>query len=165
MRIGLLSDTHFHIDPSWVEYFESCDEIWHAGDIGNIEVLDFLSAIKPVRAVYGNIDGALLRAELPEDLLFELQGVKVLMSHIGGYPGKYTPRVRALIEQHQPDLFICGHSHILRIIYDQKYKMLTINPGAAGIHGFHKVKTIVRFTLAAGRITDAEIVEMGTKKL
>ena len=137
MRVALLSDTHSHIDASWLKYFESCDEIWHAGDFGNIEVLDYLKEIKPVRAVWGNIDGHLLRAELPEVNIFEVEGMKVMMIHIGGYPGKYESRARRLIEFHRPGLFICGHSHILRVIYDKKYEMLTMNPGAAGIHGFH----------------------------
>ncbi|HMT76795.1 MAG TPA: metallophosphoesterase family protein [Saprospiraceae bacterium] len=163
MRVALLSDTHSHIDASWLKYFESCDEIWHAGDFGNIEVLDYLKEIKPVRAVWGNIDGHLLRAELPEVNIFEVEGMKVMMVHIGGYPGKYESRARRLIEFHRPGLFICGHSHILRVIYDKKYEMLTMNPGAAGIHGFHKIKTLLRFSIIGGKIFDAEVVELGTK--
>ncbi|HQU95925.1 MAG: metallophosphoesterase family protein [Saprospiraceae bacterium] len=163
MRVALLSDTHSHIDASWLKYFESCDEIWHAGDFGNIEVLDYLKEIKPVRAVWGNIDGHLLRAELPEVNIFEVEGMKVMMIHIGGYPGKYESRARRLIEFHRPGLFICGHSHILRVIYDKKYEMLTMNPGAAGIHGFHKIKTLLRFSIIGGKIFDAEVVELGTK--
>jgi len=163
MRVALLSDTHSHIDASWLKYFESCDEIWHAGDFGNIEVLDYLKEIKPVRAVWGNIDGHLLRAELPEVNIFEVEGMKVMMVHIGGYPGKYESRARRLIEFHRPGLFICGHSHILRVIYDKKYEMLTMNPGAAGLHGFHKIKTLLRFSIIGGKIFDAEVVELGTK--
>ena len=163
MRVALLSDTHSHIVASWLKYFESCDEIWHAGDFGNIEVLDYLKEIKPVRAVWGNIDGHLLRAELPEVNIFEVEGMKVMMIHIGGYPGKYESRARRLIEFHRPGLFICGHSHILRVIYDKKYEMLTMNPGAAGIHGFHKIKTLLRFSIIGGKIFDAEVVELGTK--
>ncbi|MCA0332758.1 MAG: metallophosphatase family protein [Bacteroidetes bacterium] len=163
MRVALLSDTHSHIDASWLKYFESCDEIWHAGDFGNIEVLDYLKEIKPVRAVWGNIDGHLLRAELPEVNIFEVEGMKVMMIHIGGYPGKYESRARRLIEFHRPGLFICGHSHILRVIYDKKYEMLTMNPGAAGLHGFHKIKTLLRFSIIGGKIFDAEVVELGTK--
>ncbi len=163
MRVALLSDTHSHIDASWLKYFESCDEIWHAGDFGNIEVLDYLKEIKPVRVVWGNIDGHVLRAELPEVNIFEVEGMKVMMIHIGGYPGKYESRARRLIEFHRPGLFICGHSHILRVIYDKKYEMLTMNPGAAGIHGFHKIKTLLRFSIIGGKIFDAEVVELGTK--
>lgn len=163
MRIALLSDTHGHIDPQWAAYFEHCDEIWHAGDIGNIEVLDYLKGMKPVRAVWGNIDGHILRAELPETQYFHMEGLKVFMIHIGGYPGRYDPKARQLIELHRPGLFICGHSHILRVIYDKKYQMLTMNPGAAGIYGFHKIKTMLRFSITDGRVHDAEVIELGQK--
>jgi len=163
MRIGLISDTHSYIDPQWEQYFNSCDEIWHAGDIGSVEVLDYLHKLKPVRAVFGNIDNKDIRQELPEILNFSLQGVKILITHIGGYPGKYNPVATGLILENKPDLFICGHSHILRVIYDHKYKMLTMNPGAAGIHGFHQIKTILRFSIEGGRIKDAEVVELGKK--
>lgn len=165
MRIALLSDTHGYIDPLWSEYFTSCDEIWHAGDIGTIEVLDHLKNFKPVRAVFGNIDGHLLRAELPETMEFEVEGMKVLMTHIGGYPGKYESRARRLIEFYRPGLFICGHSHILRVIYDKKFQLLAMNPGAAGLHGFHKVKTMLRFSISEGKVHDAEVIELGTKRL
>lgn len=163
MRIALLSDTHGYIDSNWNQYFESCDEIWHAGDFGTLEVLDYLKAIRPVRAVWGNIDNHLLRTELPETQVFVTNGIKVLMTHIGGYPGKYESRARRLIEFHRPGLFICGHSHILRVIYDKKYQLLSMNPGAAGIHGFHKIKTMLRFTILEGRVLDAEVIEMGGK--
>lgn len=163
MRIGLISDTHSFIDPNWEKYFESCDEIWHAGDIGSLTVTDHLKSLKPLRAVFGNIDHKDIRAEFPETLVFNCEGVKVLMIHIGGYPDKYDGFARTLIMEEQPGLFICGHSHILRVIYDKKYKMLTMNPGAAGIHGFHKVKTIIRFTILEGRISDAEVVELGSR--
>jgi putative phosphoesterase len=151
MRVALLSDTHSHIDASWLKYFESCDEIWHAGDFGNIEVLDYLKEIKPVRAVWGNIDGHLLRAELPEVNIFEVEGMKVMMVHIGGYPGKYESRARRLIEFHRPGLFICGHSHILRVIYDKKYEMLTMNPGAAGYMDFTRSKHFCAFPSLEGK--------------
>jgi len=163
MRIALLSDTHGHIDTQWASYFEPCDEIWHAGDIGNIEVLDYLESLKPVKAVWGNIDGHILRAELPEVQSFQTEGLKVTMIHIGGYPGRYDPKARQLIEQNRPGLFICGHSHILRVIYDKKYQMLTMNPGAAGIYGFHKIKTMLRFSITDGRVHDAEVIELGQK--
>lgn len=162
-RIGLLSDTHSWLDPLVFQYFESCDEIWHAGDIGNVQVADELEAFRPFRAVYGNIDGAPLRARYPEDLRFTCEGVEVFMTHIGGYPGKYHPRIRPELKSNPPKLFICGHSHILKVIPDKELGLLHINPGACGIEGFHKVKTIVRFSLDAGRIFDLEVVELGAR--
>lgn len=158
-KIGLLSDTHGFVDESVYKHFESCDEIWHAGDIGSQNVIDDLSAFKPFRAVYGNIDNHSLRNQYPENNVFELEGVKVFITHIAGYPGKYNPRVRALIEEHKPKLFVCGHSHILKVQYDKKYQHLHMNPGAYGNHGFHKVKTMLRFTLDKGAIKDLEIIE------
>ena len=162
-RIGLLSDTHSHLDESIFQYFEECDEIWHAGDIGASEVADKLEAFRPLRAVYGNIDDPAMRRRFPEDLRFECEGVDVLMTHIGGYPGCYSKRVREIIRQKPPRLFICGHSHILKVMPDKKYGLLHINPGAAGQQGFHKVKTIVRFTLVEGDIKDLQVVELGVK--
>ena len=163
MRIGLLSDTHSHLDESIFEYFEECDEIWHAGDIGSLSVVERLETFRPFKAVYGNIDGATLRQEFPENLIFDCEGVKVLMTHIGGYPGRYTSRVRKLLQLHRPKLYICGHSHILKIMPDPKLGMLHINPGAAGVHGFHKMKTIVRFSLEQGKISRVEVVELGLR--
>jgi putative phosphoesterase len=162
-RIGLLSDTHSHLDTSLFNYFEECDEIWHAGDIGNYEVAQQLQDFRPFKAVYGNIDGHTVRMDFPENLIFEMAGVKVLLTHIGGYPGRYTKRVRQLIEQERPKLYICGHSHILKVQYDKKYDLLHMNPGAAGKHGFHTMKTAMRFTLAAGNITDLEVIELGKR--
>jgi putative phosphoesterase len=162
-RIGLLSDTHGFIDPNLRKYLDSCDEIWHAGDIGNLSVTDTLASWKPVRAVYGNIDGDKLRVVHPENQIFELEGVKVLITHIGGYPGRYTARVRDLIIQEKPKLYICGHSHILKVMFDKKHQVLHMNPGAAGIHGFHKVKTFLRFTLDKGEIKDLEVIELGNR--
>lgn len=162
-RIALLSDTHGYVDPKLAKYLESCDEIWHAGDIGTVEVTDALAKLKPLRAVYGNIDGDKLRLIHPENQVFELEGVKVLMTHIGGYPGRYNARVRALIEHERPKLYICGHSHILRVMFDKKYNCLHMNPGACGIHGFHHVKTFLRFTLDAGNIKDLEVIELGKR--
>ena len=162
-RIALLSDTHGYLDSKLKKYIDSCDEVWHAGDIGTLAVTDTLESWKPLRAVYGNIDGAEVRVVHPENQIFTLEGVKVLITHIGGYPGKYNPRVRALIEEEKPQLYICGHSHILKVLHDKKYDCLHMNPGAAGIHGFHKVKTLLRFTLENGNIKDLQVVELGNR--
>lgn len=160
-RIGLLSDTHGHFDPKLHEYFEQCDEVWHAGDIGDLSVLDELEAHYKVRAVHGNIDGTRVRARAPEDQRFTLEGVKVWMTHIGGKPGNYKPHVREGFRSERPELFICGHSHICQVEYDRKEGLLFMNPGAAGREGFHKVRTILRFTLNEGRPSDMEVVELG----
>ena len=162
-RIALLSDTHGYLDPKLPKYLEECDEIWHAGDIGTVEVTDALAKLKPLRAVYGNIDGDKLRLIHPENQLFELEGVKVLITHIGGYPGRYNARVRDLIQRERPKLYICGHSHILKVMFDKKYNCLHMNPGACGNHGFHQVKTLLRFTLDAGNIKDLEVIELGKR--
>lgn len=163
-RIGLISDTHSYLDPQVFEYFKNCDELWHAGDIGTLDVTDRLAEFKPLRAVWGNIDDNKARAHYKEDELFELEGFKVLMTHIGGYPGHYSPRARQIIQQHQPDIFVCGHSHILRVMKDPKYNnMLVMNPGAAGVHGFHKVKTLLRFELDQGKILNLEAIELGKR--
>lgn len=162
-RIGLLSDTHSFVDERMFLYLKSCDEIWHAGDIGSPEVADRMEAFRPLRAVYGNIDGKELRARFPEDLRFECEGVDVFITHIGGYPGKYHPRIRQTLSEHPPKLFICGHSHILKVIPDKSLGLLHINPGACGNEGFHKMKTLVRFTLENGRIKDLEVVELGKR--
>lgn len=162
-RIGLLSDTHSVLDSKVLDYFAECDEIWHAGDIGNVEVADRLEAFKPFRAVYGNIDGANLRVRYPLDLRFECEGLDVLMTHIGGYPGKYQKRVRDILLQNPPKLFICGHSHILKIMPDKQFNLLHINPGACGNEGFHQIKTIVRFTMENAAIKDLEVIELGKR--
>lgn len=162
-RIGLISDTHSHLEESVFGYFESCDEIWHAGDIGDAKVVKRLEAFRPVRAVYGNIDDGSLRRCFPEDLRFVVEGVEVFMTHIGGYPGRYNRRVRAILQENPPDLYICGHSHILKVMPDKKLNFLHVNPGAAGNHGFHQMKTIVRFSLEAGKIKDFEVIELGKR--
>ena len=162
-RIGLLSDTHGYLDQGIRKHFALCDEIWHAGDIGSIAVSDTLAAWKNYRAVHGNIDGGKLRTMHPEDLIFEIEGVKVLITHIGGYPGRYVPRVREIIKTEKPKLFICGHSHILKVMYDKKHECLHMNPGAAGISGFHHVKTMLRFVLDNGNIRDLEVIELGKR--
>lgn len=159
-KIGLISDTHSYWDDKYQLYFDTCDEIWHAGDIGKLEIAQKLNAIKPLRAVYGNIDGQDIRAEYPEFLRFNIENVDVLMTHIGGYPGKYIPSVKHILETKPPQLFICGHSHILKVMYDSKYKCLDINPGAAGKYGFHKVRTIVRFVIDDNNMKDLEVIEL-----
>ena len=158
-RIGLLSDTHGMLSSRIFKFFESVDEIWHAGDIGSAETADQLSAFKPLRAVYGNIDDHVLRRMFPLDLRFFCEEVDILMTHIGGFPGHYEARVRNLLKIEPPQLFICGHSHILRVIFDPKYQMLHINPGAAGNKGFHQVCTAVRFMIDGKNIKDMEVLE------
>lgn len=162
-RIGLLSDTHSWLDPSIPEYLEEVDEIWHAGDIGDIEVADNLERFKPFRAVYGNIDGSIARHRYPENQQFETEGLKVLMTHIGGYPGKYPARVKKLIKGFKPNLFICGHSHILKIMPDPANKLIHINPGACGRHGFHHMRTLVRFAIEEGKIHQVQVIELGLR--
>ena len=160
MRIGLLSDTHAYWDDRYINYFSSCDEIWHAGDIGSLEVLERLEAVKPVRAVYGNIDGHELRARCPKNQRFTLEECDIWMTHIGGYPGKYAPEVTPEIFVRPPKLFISGHSHILKVKYDKTLQLLHINPGAAGKYGFHKQRTLVRFSIDAGSFKDLEVIEL-----
>lgn len=164
IKIGLISDTHSFLDPKVFEVFKDVDEIWHAGDIGDISVADQLNAFKPFYAVYGNIDDKTVRMDYPLNLVLQREGLKILMTHIGGYPGNYEPKARRKIEEEQPDIFICGHSHILRVAKDPKYNnMLAMNPGAAGVHGFHKVKTLLRFNLNNGKIENLEAIELGKR--
>ncbi len=158
-RIGLLSDTHGMLSPRIFKFFEPVDEIWHAGDIGNAETADRLSAFKPLRAVHGNIDDHVLRRMFPPDMRFFCEEVDVLITHIGGYPGKYEARVRNLFHIKSPQLFICGHSHILKVIFDPKYNLLHVNPGAAGNKGIHRVCTAVRFVINGKDIKDMEVLE------
>lgn len=158
-RIGLLSDTHGYLHPELPRIFEQCDEIWHAGDFGTLASLDALKEIKPVKGVYGNIDNTDIRMECPEIQRFSCEEVDVLMIHIGGYPGNYSPKVREIMKAKPPGLFICGHSHILKIIYDKKYNCLHLNPGAAGKHGFHKTISVLRFVIDGKIIKDMEIIE------
>ena len=163
-RIGLLSDTHGYWDDRYTKYFSECDEIWHAGDFGSSEIADRLSALKPLRGVFGNIDGHDLRMRFSEKYRFKCEEVEVLMKHIGGYPGHYDPSIRGSIFARPPKLFISGHSHILKVVYDKTLGCLHINPGAAGIAGFHKVRTLVRFTIDGSEIKDLEVIELGEKK-
>lgn len=162
-RIGLLSDTHGYMDDAILNHFSECDEIWHAGDIGNLEVVDKLTALKPLRAVYGNIDGNQIRQEYPLHQRFMCEEVDVWMTHIGGYPGRYERYVTPEIYHHPPKLFISGHSHILKVVNDPRLGLLHINPGAAGVQGFHQVRTLVRFSIEGARIFDLEVVEMGRR--
>ena len=163
MRIGLMSDTHGYIDPKVYQYFSDVDEIWHAGDIGSIDVIDDLKAFKPFRGVYGNIDDHIIRREVPEFNRFQVEQVNVLMTHIGGKPGKYSQPAYSALEKEQPNFFICGHSHILLVKMDPTYNMLWMNPGACGYKGFHAVKTLLRFSITGERIHDLEVIEIGKR--
>lgn len=169
MKVGLISDTHSYLDPKVFEYFKDCDEIWHAGDVGELGLLEQLEKFKPTCCVYGNIDNAQLRSASPEDLLIERNGLVILMSHIGGKPPNYNPRIRKLLDEHQPDVFVCGHSHILRVISDKNRagrnlsNLVYLNPGAAGKHGFHSVRTILRFDIEPGKLTNMEVIELGKR--
>lgn len=158
-RIALLSDTHSYIDDRILKHLSEVDEVWHAGDIGDISVTDEISKIKPLRAVYGNIDNNVIRQEFKETLTFKCEDVKVCMIHIGGRPGRYNPKSLQLIEENHPKLFICGHSHILTVKNDPNFNLLFMNPGAAGKHGFHPVRTLLRFSISKDRIHDLEVIE------
>lgn len=162
-RIALISDTHSFFDEKLPNYFAECDEIWHAGDIGSIELCDTLSNIKPLKAVYGNIDNNKIRSQFPEHLFFESEGVKTLIIHIAGSPPTYNPRVKELLRKYTPKVLICGHSHILKVMFDTKNNILYMNPGAAGNHGFHSVKTLLRFTLENSEIKNLEAIELGKR--
>ncbi|WNM18911.1 metallophosphoesterase family protein [Flavobacterium capsici] len=162
-KILLLSDTHSHIDEKILKYVRLADEVWHAGDIGNLEVTDEIQKIKPLRAVYGNIDDDKARMEFPLNNRFFCEKVDVWITHIGGYPGKYNQIIREEIYQNPPKLFICGHSHILKVQFDKKLNLLHMNPGAAGIHGFHQVRTMLRFEIDNDKIQNLEVIEIGKK--
>ncbi len=159
-RIGLLSDTHAYWDARYAQHFEGVDEIWHAGDIGSLEVIERLREIAPVRAVHGNIDGGDLRRIYPERLRWTCEGMDGLMTHIGGYPGKYDPRIRKFIYQQPPQLFVSGHSHILKVMPDKQLGLLHINPGAAGLQGWQTVRTLIRMTVDEGAVRDLEVIEL-----
>ena len=160
IKIGLISDTHAVLDPKILEFLKGNDEIWHAGDWGDIELYDDLSKIAPVRGVYGNVDGPINTSLLPENQIFTVEKIKVVITHIGGYPGRYEPRLRQILLKEKPQLYICGHSHILKVLYDKKYELLHINPGAAGHSGFHKVITAVRFQINGDKIENLEVFEL-----
>lgn len=158
-KICILSDSHSHIDKNIIKYVKNCDEIWHAGDIGDIKVSDELKKHSFLRAVYGNIDNSLIRNEFPEINIFTCEGLKILMIHIGGYPGKYTKQAFDLIKKHRPNIFICGHSHILKVIRDQKLKLIHINPGAIGKNGFHQVRTMINLKIKNKILFELNVIE------
>jgi putative phosphoesterase len=162
-RIGLISDTHNYLDESIFRHFAQCDEIWHAGDFGTIAIANKLSDFKPLKGVYGNIDGYDIRGIYPEMLRWKCEAVDVLMRHIGGYPGKYMPPVKEQMKKLAPQLFISGHSHILKVIYDKQYDCLHMNPGAAGKEGWHRMRTAIRFTIDGKDIKDCEVIELGSR--
>jgi len=160
-RIGLISDTHSYLDSTIFKHFAPCDEIWHGGDFGSLELVKKLADFKPLKGVYGNIDGNEIQSIYPENLFFQCEEVKVFMTHIGGYPPKYNSRVRPLIQEYKPQLFISGHSHILKVMYDEKMQCLHMNPGAAGNQGWHKVRTIITFVIDGKNMKDCKVIELG----
>ena len=162
-RIGLISDTHSYLDDKVFKHFESCDEIWHAGDFGTLELADSLAAFKPLRGVYGNIDGKDVRSVYPEHNRFKCEDVDVWMTHIGGYPDRYAPNVKSEIYLNPPKIFISGHSHILKVVYDKKIGTLHLNPGAAGKQGWHKVRSLIRFCISEENIHTLEVIELGNR--
>ena len=163
IRIGLISDTHSYLDPAVPGHFADCDEIWHAGDIGELSLIQELEKHKPVRAVFGNIDDKTIQSKYPEDLWLDIEGLLILMTHIGGTPPNYNPRIKKILSHKTPDILICGHSHILKVMRDKNRNILFINPGAAGQHGFHHMKTLVRFTLDNKQVKDMEVIELGKR--
>ena len=162
-RIGLLSDTHGYLDDAVFTHFKDCDEIWHAGDFGDRALVEKLQAFKPLRGVWGNIDGNEIRHLFPETLRFQCEELDVMITHIGGYPGRYAPGIKAQLQARPPRLFITGHSHILKVMYDEKLQCLHMNPGAAGRQGWHKVRTLIRFNVDGNTPKDCEVIELGKK--
>ncbi|KGO83630.1 phosphodiesterase [Flavobacterium beibuense F44-8] len=162
-KILLLSDTHSHIDETIMKYVRQADEVWHAGDIGDLSVTDTIKKEKPLKAVYGNIDNAEARLEFPLNNRFFCEGVDVWITHIGGYPGKYNQTIREEINTNPPKLFICGHSHILKVMPDNKLNLIHMNPGAAGVHGFHQIRTMLRFEINGDNIQNLEVIEIGKR--
>lgn len=162
-KILLLSDSHGYIDKKIIKYFDDIDQVWHAGDIGNIKVCETILKTKPLKAVFGNIDNFEIREKFQEDLSFHCEGLKIYITHIGGYPGNYNKRVKKVIEETRPNVFICGHSHILKVIYDKKNDLLHMNPGACGLHGFHKKRTMLKFNIENKKITNLNVIELGGK--
>ena len=162
-KILLLSDTHGHLDDKIIKYVNQADEVWHAGDIGKEEIINYLTEIKPLKAVFGNIDDKEIRLITKEFLYFNYEKNKILITHIAGYPGKYNKNVNRLISIYEPNILVCGHSHILKVMYDKKNKHLHLNPGAAGISGFHNIRTMLRFKLDSDKIKELEIIELGKR--
>lgn len=159
----MISDTHSHLDDKLLKHIQEADEVWHAGDIGAIDLTDQLKIVKPLKAVYGNIDDQLIRKEFPKNLVFNCEEVKVFMTHICGQPTNYLKEVKDIISQEKPKLFICGHSHILKVMYQPQYDLLHMNPGACGIHGFHQIKTALRFVIDKDQIKDLAVIELGKR--
>ena len=162
-KILLLSYTHGYIDKKIINYFDDVDQVWHAGDIGNIKVCETILKTKPLKAVFGNIDNFEIKEKFQEDLNFHCEGLKIYITHIGGYPGNYNKRVKKVIEETRPNVFICGHSHILKVIYDKKNDLLHMNPGACGLQGFHKKRTMLKFNIENKKITNLNVIELGGK--
>ncbi len=163
IRIGLISDTHSYLDDAVFTHFDQCDEIWHAGDFGSMEVAERLAAVKPLRGVFGNIDDQEIRRHFPLHLRFQCEGLDTWITHIGGYPGRYAPAIRQEMKTRPPGLFICGHSHILKVMVDKANGCLHLNPGAAGRSGWHQVRTLLRFSISDGKVSSLEAIEMGTR--
>ena len=164
LKIGLISDSHGYLGHDVTSHLGTCDEIWHAGDIGSISVIEELETLdKKLRIVYGNIDGKSLRVEFPEDMLFELEGIKVFMTHIGGYPPRYVQRIREILETERPNLYICGHSHILKVMPDRRLDLLHMNPGAIGYKGLHRIRTMLTFELESQKIKEVQAIELGLR--
>ena len=162
-KILLLSDTHSHIDERILHFVSEADEVWHAGDIGDLAVTDAIAALKPLKAVYGNIDDHKARSSFPLDLKFDCEGMKVWITHIGGYPDKYNQRIREEIKQNPPQIFIAGHSHILKVQWDKSIQCMHLNPGACGVSGFHQMRTMLRFSIDKGSLKDLEVIELGLR--
>jgi putative phosphoesterase len=162
-KILLISDTHGYLDPKLIKHIQQADEVWHAGDIGDLKVCEEIKKLKPLQAVWGNIDGQTARSEFKENLIFYCEEVKVFITHIGGYPNKYNPKIKPLLISEKPDLFICGHSHILKVMFDKSLNLLHMNPGAAGVSGFHQVKTALKFEIDKKEIKNLNVIELGPK--
>jgi len=162
-KILLISDTHGHLDSKLIKYIEAADEVWHAGDIGDLNVCEQIKKLKPLKAVWGNIDGQSARLEYKEHLIFNCENVKAFITHIGGYPNKYNPAIKEMLITEKPDLFICGHSHILKVMYDKSLNLLHMNPGSCGLSGFHLVKTVLSFEIENKEIKNLNVIELGPK--
>jgi len=163
LKILLIADTHNFLEPKLIKYIAEADEVWHAGDIGQIALCQEIEGRKPLKAVFGNADGQDIRSHYPENQVFTCENVKVFITHIGGYPGKYPAKIKQQLKEIKPNLFICGHSHILKVMYDQENELLHMNPGACGNHGFHSVKTALRFEIEGSEIKNLAVIELGNR--